>query len=131
MTGRTPQRLNLTVPRSRYQPVVLLLALTLACVNGCAALTNPTANGVPVRRLPPELLGGSREALQPIALNLLRQPPPPVYRLDARDVLGIYIEGVLGERNQPIPVRLVEQSNCRRRWVTRCRSAKTAHSPCH
>jgi protein involved in polysaccharide export with SLBB domain len=73
-------------------------------LTGCAALTNPVANGVPVRRLPPELLAVPKEGTRPLPLTLLRQKPPETYRLGPHDVLGIWIEGVLGERNQLPPV---------------------------
>jgi protein involved in polysaccharide export with SLBB domain len=79
--------------------------------SGCAALTNPVADGVRVRDLPPELRGESREARKPIPLFLLRMPLPPVYRLDAGDILGVWIEGILGERNQPVPVHLSDAAN--------------------
>jgi hypothetical protein len=36
-------------------------------------------------------------------LNLLRQKPPDEYRLGADDLLGIWIEGVLGEKGMPPP----------------------------
>jgi protein involved in polysaccharide export with SLBB domain len=88
-------------------------ALLLSCslLTGCAALTNPVADGVPVRRLPPELLATSRESEKTIPLNLLRQSQPDAYRLDAGDVLGVYVEGILGQANQPPPVRYGEQGN--------------------
>ena len=76
----------------------------LVLLSGCAALTNPVANGVPVRRAPPELLASPpREAMQTIPLTLLGQEPPDVYRLAPKDVLGIYVEGVLPAtpRNAP------------------------------
>jgi hypothetical protein len=75
---------------------VLLALLFVAGPSGCAALTNPVLEGVPVRRLPPELLGPSKNETVTIPLTALEQPHPDVYRLDAGDVLGIYIEGVLG-----------------------------------
>ncbi|HEX5270350.1 MAG TPA: hypothetical protein VFW33_07685, partial [Gemmataceae bacterium] len=79
----------------------LLLGLVASCaLSGCAAVTNPLADGVPVRRLPPELLAPPRD-LHPVALNLLGQPKPDAYRLAPGDVLGIYVEGVLGDHNQP------------------------------
>ncbi len=90
-------------------PVIILLAS--APLIGCAALTNPVADGVPVHLLPAQYLGRSREDDKPIPLNLLRQPPPDVYRLDAGDILGVYIETVLGDRNQAPPVRYAEQGN--------------------
>jgi hypothetical protein len=78
---------------------------------GCAAITNPVANGVPVRRLPPELLGEPKEGARPLPLSLLRQRPPQPYRLGPDDVLGIWVEGVLGERNQVPPVNFPESRN--------------------
>lgn len=89
---------------------LLLACLHAQFLSGCAALTNPVADGVPVRRLPPELLAVPKESERQLPLTLLRQKPPEAYRLEAGDILGIYIEGVLGDRNQPPPVRLVEQS---------------------
>lgn len=86
------------------------LALLATFLGGCAAVTNPVADGVPVRRLPTELLATPKADLRTIPLTLLRQKPPDAYRLEAGDVLGVYIEGVLGDRNVPPPVRLVEQS---------------------
>jgi protein involved in polysaccharide export with SLBB domain len=78
-----------------------LLLFALAAGSGCAALSNPVANGIPVRRVPPELLGESKAGLQRLPLTLLQQPPPPAYKLAAGDVLGVWIEGVLGEKGQP------------------------------
>src|SRR5262245_24331947 len=75
-------------------------------LSGCAAITNPTADGIPVRRLPPELLARAKCDEQTIPLNLLRQPPTSVYRLAPGDVLGIFVEGILGERSQLIPLQL-------------------------
>lgn len=89
----------------------LFMALVSCYQIGCASLTNPVADGVPVRMLPAECLGKSRQDEKEIPLNLLRQPPPEVYRLDAGDILGIYIDTVLGERNQPLPVRYSEFGN--------------------
>jgi protein involved in polysaccharide export with SLBB domain len=81
-------------------------ALLLCILSGCAAFTNPVANGVPVSILPDELLAPSREGYEPIPLTLLRQPPPERYVLAAGDTLGIYIEGVLGSAETPPPVQV-------------------------
>ncbi|MCA9214001.1 MAG: polysaccharide biosynthesis/export family protein, partial [Planctomycetales bacterium] len=85
----------------------LLTLLTLNLFSGCAALTNPTLNGIPVRRLPTEILTAPRrESRQTIPLSLLRQNAPEEYVLAPGDVLGIYVPGVLpptGE-NQPLPL---------------------------
>ncbi len=101
-----PARPTPHVPRL----TTLVVAIALAGVGGCAAITSPVANGIPVRLLPPELLVESKEGMQTIPLALLRQPPPASYRLAAGDILGIWIEGVLGEKGQPPVVRLPEMS---------------------
>jgi protein involved in polysaccharide export with SLBB domain len=90
----------------------LAVLASLVCLlgGGCAAFTNPVANGIPVCRVPPELLAGPvRNEMQTIPLTLLKQPPPDIYRLAADDVLGVYIEGVLpasdlkaGPSNPPV-----------------------------
>jgi protein involved in polysaccharide export with SLBB domain len=86
--------------RLRAGWVGILLAVC-ALTTGCTAITNPIADGIPVRLLPPELLGPSKTNYQPVPLSLLRQPQPDVYKLDAGDVLGIYVEGYLGEKIVP------------------------------
>src|SRR5437773_2271470 len=70
---------------------VLLLS---GILSGCAALTNPVVDGIPVRRLPPELLAESRDGEQTVPLDLLRQKSPDAYRLAAGDVVGVWIPGV-------------------------------------
>lgn len=84
-----------------------LLLVALLGTGGCAALTNPAGSGIPVRRLPPELLATPKAVEQTIPLTLLRPPAPDTYRLAAGDVLGMYIDGFLGERNQPVPLHVV------------------------
>jgi protein involved in polysaccharide export with SLBB domain len=81
-----------------------MVALT-CCLSGCASLTNPVADATPVRLVPPPLLGGHRTGQQTIPLTLLGQCPPPAYALAPGDVLGVYIEGILGEATQPLPVQ--------------------------
>jgi hypothetical protein len=61
-----------------------------------------------VRRLPPDLLGESREGRETIPLTLLRQAPPTAYKLAGGDVLGVWIEGILGERGQAPPLHIPE-----------------------
>lgn len=50
----------------------------------------------------------SRSDKEPINFLRLRQEPPEAYRLADRDVLGIYIEGVLGNKDEPPPVHYPE-----------------------
>jgi len=94
-----------------YWPRVrALLTFAAACccavAAGCAAMTNPVVDGVPVHRLPPELLAPPKNPSQTIQLTLLEQPRPPVYLLGPGDVLAVYVEGVLGERGMPLPMHV-------------------------
>jgi hypothetical protein len=75
----------------------LFIALLITpLLTGCAAWTNPAANGIPVRLLPDELRAEPhRDQMQTIPLTALEQEQPKVYRLAAGDVLGIFVEGVL------------------------------------
>lgn len=84
----------------------ILVVIMAIVVNGCTALTNPIADGVPVRLVPPEILGPSKTCYQTLPLNLLKQTPPGVYKLDSGDVLGVFIDGFLGEKNVPLPVHV-------------------------
>src|SRR5262249_49461822 len=95
-------------PASLRRPCMLAWVALLACgiQSGCVAITNPTANGIPVRRLPPELRGESRSAKRDLPLTNLSQKPPEAYRLAAGDILGIWIPGILGEQTQLPPVNL-------------------------
>jgi protein involved in polysaccharide export with SLBB domain len=81
-------------------------ALLAGLEGGCAALTNPTADGIPVRRVPRELLTDSHHDEMTVPLNLLGQCAPDTYRVEAGDVLGIYVEGFLGDRTLPIPTHV-------------------------
>jgi protein involved in polysaccharide export with SLBB domain len=82
---------------------VVVLASTLAA--GCAAWSNPGVEAIPVHLLPPELRGHSVAGMHTIPLALLGQERPEAYRIDAGDVLGVWIEGVLGERGVQPPVQ--------------------------
>ncbi len=93
----------LTRPRTL---LLLALASALGGATGCAALTNPIAVGVPARLVPAELLAPSKAGEQTIPLTLLRQPPPREYLLAPGDVLGVYVEGFLGERTVAVPVHV-------------------------
>jgi hypothetical protein len=70
-----------------------------------------TIKGIPVHRVPPELLGISKEGMQDISMSRLRQNPPKVYQLGPQDVLGVYIENVLGTPEDPPPVHFNEKGD--------------------
>lgn len=80
--------------------MALLLLTTLG--NGCAAFR--PVKGTPVQCIPADWLAVSRENTSTIDLSLLGQVPPSQHIVDRGDVLGIYIEGVLGEKGQAPPI---------------------------
>ena len=90
----------------RLARVAVTAMLVGSFFSGCAALTNPIVNGVPVHMVPDELLAPSHEGFQQIPLTLLRQKAPEHYILAAGDTLGIFIEGILGEAESPPPVNV-------------------------
>lgn len=103
---------HLTRMRTGASLAWLVFALALMILgSGCAAVTNPVAEGIPVRRLPAEYLAKPKEEARTIPLTLLRQQPPDAYRLDAEDTLGIFIEDVVGKKDQVPPLRIPEQGN--------------------
>lgn len=102
-------RLPPSFPPDRRWGLRLASLVLCGVLCGCAAITNPVADGLPVKLLPPELLKRPVEEAQTIPLTLLRQEPPEVYKLGPGDVLGVWIEGILGERKQAPPVHFDQQ----------------------
>src|SRR5579875_2247411 len=94
------------VCRRRFPPLSFLVVLLGgALAAGCAAMTNPALEGIPVRLLPPELRGQSVAGMKTIPLSLLGQERPDAYRIDAGDVLGVWVESILGEEGQQPPIQ--------------------------
>jgi protein involved in polysaccharide export with SLBB domain len=91
--------------------LVLLLVLAALMSGGCASLTNPVADAIPVRRLPAEVFGRPKAELRQVPLNLLRINDPGDYRLDKGDVLGIVADEVVNKIEQPIPVQFIQIPN--------------------
>jgi polysaccharide biosynthesis/export protein len=90
------------VPVFRY----LAVAAVLASLSGCSTISQCVTGipAIPAHRVPREFLGRKRTDMQEITLSRLRQNPPKVYQLAPNDVLGIYIETVLGSADMPPPV---------------------------
>lgn len=92
------------IPPILSRPLRAALAAFAATLSGCAAL-HPV-NGIPIDRVDPCLLQPDRPRSdqRTIDLSLLGQGRPMSHVVDAGDVLGIYIEGVLGDEAQGPPV---------------------------
>ncbi len=88
------------------------LALILILLPGWAGCCSPFWYSVPADCVNgPRLFDAPRASQEPINFVCLRQDPPPVYQLGPRDILGIYIEGVLGKPDDPPPVHFPEQAD--------------------
>ncbi len=103
MTLRTSNRLSRAKRRLGFAAAIIL-ALSQA---GCTALFSPI-NSIPADRVPPQLLAEPQANKKPIDVARLRQPKPANYILDANDILGVFIEGVLGDIKEAPPVRFPE-----------------------
>ncbi len=94
--------------RLRFARGLSLLVLLFAGA-GCTSLECLKGiPSVPAHRMPRSVLGRPREDMLDISLARLRQVPPPQYLLGPNDVLGIYIENVLGKPEEAPPVNFPE-----------------------
>lgn len=101
-----------TTLRLRHSAVTLFVLLSSLACGGCASIMNPVANGIPVPLLPPELRAESKAGQINLPLYRLRQDPPKEYRIGPDDILGIWIEGILGgEKGQPPVTQSSEKEN--------------------
>ncbi len=85
--------------QGRWLPAACLIALF--AFSGCTSIMT---NAIPASQLPPSLMVGPRCPRVPIDFTLLRQQPPPSYLIGPRDILGIFIQDILGRRDEPPPV---------------------------
>lgn len=111
-SSRAERHLSNTVVAGRLRNagwlVVLLAAVT--ALPGCSSLGSfAGVPSVPVNRVPREFLGRSKEELIETNKLRLRQTPVDVYQLAANDILGIYIENVIGNPDEPPPVHFPEE----------------------
>ena len=105
----SPLETNMPVSaKSGWFACLLLCLMTIAA--GCTSLASPIS-GVPAHRLPPQFLTPGKNNLIPIDISRLRQEPPRQYLVDAGDILGIYIEGVLGKPDEPPPVHMPDRNS--------------------
>ncbi|WP_296458442.1 polysaccharide biosynthesis/export family protein [Rubinisphaera sp.] len=88
-----------SVPVTRTLAVLLIVSSS-----GCAAFRS--IKTIPPNCMTPEMQAISRNNESTIDLSLLAQRPPQQYLVDAGDVLGIYIEGVLGNPGESPPISI-------------------------
>ncbi|MCA9076489.1 MAG: polysaccharide biosynthesis/export family protein [Planctomycetaceae bacterium] len=87
----------------------LTVGSLMLLVTGCNALPKfDHLDAIPAHRVPPSLLGPSKDTMQTISLSRLRQSPSCVYELGPSDILGVYIETILGNSEDVPPVHYPE-----------------------
>ena len=105
-----------TPPKTdRPQRATMRFALTLAVLvsmsmTGCTALFSPL-DTIPASRLPDQFRAEPQASKVPLNPARLRQTRPEFYTLDSEDVLGIFIEGVLGNADEAPPVQIPDQGS--------------------
>lgn len=98
--------------KNRWRLLPCLFGVVLLPVCGCSSLGSLAGvPAIPAGRVPEVLTGPLKEDLQQISLSRLRQTPPTVYQLGPGDVLGVYIENVLGDPDQVPPVHFPEDKS--------------------
>ncbi|MEL7498247.1 MAG: polysaccharide biosynthesis/export family protein [Planctomycetota bacterium] len=91
---------------------LMLLALTVVSfsMTGCTALFSPI-DTIPASRVPPQFLAEPQANKVDVDPARLRQPKPDFYMLDSKDVLGVFIEGVLGNFDEAPPVNVPDANS--------------------
>jgi RNA polymerase sigma factor (sigma-70 family) len=89
--------------------LTMLVILGVAGTGAGVALSRPTGGEAPRKPDAPQAVlfsdaNPAKAKEQPLPMAMLRQKPPVEYRMDAGDVLGIFVEGVLGDRNMIPPI---------------------------
>jgi len=93
---------------AHYRAIVsMLLPLLLA---GCSS-SRVWRNAIPACAVESGVSDRRRSQQEAINFVRLAQGPPPAYLVGPRDTLGIFIEGVLGSRDEPPPVHYSEKGN--------------------
>ncbi len=101
---------NQDVPSHVWRLWLLLPICLCFGLSGCTSLLSPI-NAIPAELVPPEFLAEPQANKRPIDVSLLRHIPPPAYILDKDDILGIYVEGVLGNADEAPPVTIPDPAS--------------------
>ena len=90
--------------------ITLVAILASLSMTGCTALFNPIET-IPANRVPAQFLAEPQANKVPIDVARLRQTKPEFYTLDEDDVLGVFIEGVLGNFDEAPPVQIPDPNS--------------------
>lgn len=82
----------------------VLISGSTVFTSGCASWSNPVANGIPAYLVPLELLASPKESLETVPLSYLRRRSTGNHILGPGDILGVYVEGAIGNDRELPPV---------------------------
>lgn len=94
---------NNTNTRIRARLAALAAIMVSLTASGCTSILSPIQS-IPAERVPPQFLAEPQANKTNIDPARLSQPVPKNYLLDENDVLGVFVEGVLGEFDSAPPV---------------------------
>ena len=94
---------NDTNTRIRARLASLAAIMVSLMASGCTSILSPIQS-IPADRIPPQFLAEPQANKTNIDPARLSQPVPRNYLLDEDDVLGVFVEGVLGEFDSAPPV---------------------------
>ena len=95
---------NNTNTRIRARLAALAAIMVSLTASGCTSILSPIQS-IPAERVPPQFLAEPQANKTNIDPARLSQPVPKNYLLDENDVLGVFVEGVLGEFDSAPPVQ--------------------------
>ena len=96
--------------RSTMRLALVLAVMVSMSMTGCTALFSPL-DTIPADRLPEQFKAEPQASKVPLNPARLRQTRPEFYTLDSDDVLGIFIEGILGNAGEAPPIQIPDQGS--------------------
>jgi hypothetical protein len=90
------------IQRDAFARRLAALVLAVACLHSIGCV-NSLKNTIPAHCLPPEILGPSRDNLEPVNFTSLGQKPPPAHLIGPNDILGVFIQGIVGGNESLVP----------------------------
>ena len=96
--------------RSTMRLALVLAVMVSMSMTGCTALFSPL-DTIPAERLPEQFKAEPQASKVPLNPARLRQTRPEFYTLDSDDVLGVFIEGILGNAGESPPIQIPDQGS--------------------
>ena len=90
----------------KEHPQSIMVAISILLLSGCTQRHCPPLNTVPASKVRNVTCCVNEDA-EKINFLTLRRQPPESYILGGGDTLGIYIQGITGDKDTPPPVHFL------------------------